>query len=195
MNDHHEDLKHHPQLPPINLPKIEAGIQLVLEGIGASPFDPNFIGTPARVARMYQELLSPALNNWASFPAKSTEMILLRNHRVFALCPHHLLPVDFRAFVGYIPQHKILGLSKLARVVEECLTTPILQEDLTNQIADFLWDKVSPLGVGVLLVGVHGCMRYRGVETEGDVVTSALRGVLLKEPEARAEFLNLVGIL
>jgi GTP cyclohydrolase I len=169
------------------------GISLLLNGMDVDVEDANFKGTPERVAKMYVEMLTPPQNNWTTFPARSADLIVLRGHKVIALCPHHLMPVELTCYVGYIPHKITIGLSKLARVVEQHLTMPIMQEDLADRIADSLNDKLEPKGCGVILSGVHGCMRFRGVESDGDVVTSVMRGVLLLNPTARSEFLQIVG--
>ena len=175
---------------------MERGITLLLKGMGVSLSDPNFIGTPARVAKMYEELFTPEHNSYASFPGGTYDgMVILRGHKVHGICPHHLMPVEMRAYVAYIPHRTVLGLSKLARVVEEQLTGPVLQEDLTEQIATTLKDRTDPKGVGVVIVGRHGCMRHRGVETDADVITSSMKGVFLTNGNAREEFLRLCGAL
>jgi GTP cyclohydrolase IA len=178
----------HPEL-------VEQGVGEILEGLVGPDWsdDPNFVDTPRRVAKLFAEMLTPQENNWTAFPAETADLIVLRNHRVVALCPHHLQPVEVRAYVGYIPNELTIGLSKLARAVEEHLTRPLMQEDLGHLIADTLEAKLKPKGVGVVLAGVHGCMRYRGVESEGDVVTSVMRGVLLLNPAARQEFMQIIG--
>jgi GTP cyclohydrolase I len=177
----------------MNLKLMQDGIAMLLDGMGIDLQDPNFVDTPRRVARMYSEMLSPQENNWATFPAKRTDMIILRSHRIVAICPHHLQPAELSCCIGYIPHKLVLGLSKLARVAEEQLVRPVLQEDLTDAIADALEQRLDPKGIGVVLTGVHGCIRFRGVESQGDVVTSAMRGVLLLNPAARSEFLQLIG--
>lgn len=177
----------------MNLRKMEAAITALLDGMGIDLTEANFVDTPRRVAKMYAEMLTPETNNWATFPATSSDLVILRGHRVIALCPHHLQPVEFRCYVGYIPNDSTLGLSKLARVIEEQLTRPIMQEELAEQVAEAIDLRLKPKGVGVVLAGVHGCMRFRGVESEGDVVTSVMRGVLLLNPTARGEFLQLIG--
>jgi len=153
----------------------------------------DFRDTPRRVAKMYREILTPQPNNWTTFDAEQSDMIILRGHRVVALCPHHLLPVEMKAYVGYIPNKKQLGLSKLARVVESQLTMPMTQERLAHRVVDALESALEPKGVGVVLTGVHGCMKFRGVETDGDVASSVMKGVLLLNPSARAEFFSLIG--
>lgn len=177
----------------INKKLLEQGALLLLRGMNVDLKDSNFKDTPKRVAKMYAELLTPQVNNWATFPSPTKGMIILRNHTVFALCPHHLLPVELRAFIAYIPSKKVLGLSKLARVVEQHLTAPIMQEELGDKTADSLENQLTPQGVAVVLAGQHGCMRYRGIETSGDVVTSAMRGLFLHSQATREEFMRLIG--
>ena len=177
----------------MNRKLMERGVTLILKGMGLDLADPNYKDTPKRVAKMFEEMLTPAESRWAAFPAQQNDFIILRNHKVVALCPHHLQPVEIVANVGYLPNKHVVGLSKLARVVEVQLDKPMLQEDLADAIVNSLEAKIRPKGVGVVLVGVHGCMRYRGVESLGDVVTSVMRGVLLLNPVARAEFLQLIG--
>jgi GTP cyclohydrolase I len=161
--------------------------------MGDDRTSPDFVDTPKRVARLYAEMLTPAPNNWATFPAAASDMIILRGHKVIAICPHHLQPVEIKCYIGYVPHKKVLGLSKLARVVEEQLTRPQTQEELAEAVAEALDLRLEPKGVGVVLAGVHGCMRFRGVHTDGDVITSVMRGVLLLNASARSEFLQLIG--
>lgn len=177
----------------INQRLIEQGVRLILKGINADLDDRNYKGTPKRVARMYKEIFSPPQNNLRTFEEHHEHMVILRGHRIFGMCPHHLLPVEMRVSIGYIPGKRVLGLSKLARCVEEHLTEPILQEALTDRIAGTLQDRLEPLGVAVVIVGVHGCMRYRGVRTTGDVLTSSVSGVFRNVPSAKEEFLRLIG--
>lgn len=176
-----------------DLVKMSRGITMLLQGMGIDLKDPNYKGTPERVARMFHEMLSPNINNWAAFPALTSDLVILRNHKVIAICPHHLQPVEMSCFIGYIPSKKTIGLSKLGRVVEEQLVTPMLQEDLANAVAESLEYHLDPKGVGVVMKGVHGCMRFRGIRSHGDVVTSVMRGVLLLNSAARIEFLQLAG--
>lgn len=172
---------------------MEKGVELILRGMGADLNDPNFTATPRRVARMFEELLTPEKNSWATFPARAADMVVLTGHKVTGLCPHHLQPVEITAHVGYIPNKLTVGLSKLARAVEDSLTRPIMQEELADEVADVLEKRLEPKGCGVILSGVHGCMRHRGVKTDGVVVTSVMRGVFLLNPTARMEFMQLVG--
>lgn len=167
--------------------------KLLLEGFGVDLKDPHYADTPSRVARMYAEMFTPRPNNMRTFPVEHGGLVLLRDHRAFAVCPHHLLPFEMRVSVGYIPHKKVLGLSKLARVVEAQLGAPILQEALTDAVAWDLQHRTDAKGSGCVVVGQHGCMRCRGVRTTGDVVTSSMQGVLLLNPTARQEFMSLIG--
>jgi GTP cyclohydrolase IA len=173
--------------------KMARGVELLLRGMGCDLSDPHYVGTPERVARMYKEMLSPRENSWTTFPSTYGNMVVLRGHEAILLCPHHLQPAAVRCYVGYIPKHKILGLSKLVRVIEQHLTTPILQEDLTEFVASSLDEKLDPQGVAVVMAGVHGCLRFRGVRTEGDIVTSSMRGLFLHSQATRDEFMRIVG--
>jgi len=177
----------------MNQTLMKKGVELLLKGMGLDLADSNYRGTPTRVARMYAEMLTPQESNWSTFPASSSDLVLLRGHRVVGLCPHHLQPVEFFCHVGYVPNELTVGLSKLARVVECQLVTPIMQEDLAHDVANALEQRLKPKGVGVVITGVHGCMRFRGVRSDGDVVVSVMKGVLLLNPAARAEFLQLIG--
>lgn len=177
----------------MNRKQIEDGVRLMLKGMNCAIEEPDFRGTPQRVAKMYLELFSPPRNNFRTFPVQHGGLVLLRGHRAFGVCPHHLLPFEMRVHVGYIPNKKVLGLSKLARVVESQLTGPILQEVLTDRVAYDLFNRTDAKGAGCVVVGEHGCMRCRGVRTTGDIVTSSMQGVFLLNPTAREEFLRLIG--
>jgi GTP cyclohydrolase I len=184
------------ELPPpsLNSKLMEQAIEALLEGMGVSLEDPNFKDTPKRVARMWIEMLTPAENNWTTFPGGTyDEIILLRGHVLHGFCPHHLLPVKMKAYVAYIPQKQVLGLSKLARVCEQFLTKPVMQEELTRSICDELWNRLEPKAAGVIIAGEHSCMSLRGVESEGDAVTSAMKGAFLLNPAARQELIALIG--
>jgi GTP cyclohydrolase IA len=179
--------------PAFNTKKMEKAISLLLEGMGCDARSENFRDTPRRVAALYRELLTPKQNNFQSFTSRHNNLILLRGHRVTALCPHHLLPVTLRVSVGYIPNGRVLGLSKLARTVESQLTQPILQEALTDAVVDTLEDRIQPQGVGCVVAGSHGCMHFRGIRTTADIITSRMSGVFLLNATARQEFLQLLG--
>jgi len=177
----------------VNQKKVAEGVRLILEGINADATDRNYRDTPGRVARMYHEMFSPPRNTLTAFDESHGNMVILRGHRVFGMCPHHLLPVEMRVSLAYIPDGRVLGLSKLCRAIDEHLTAPVMQETLTDAIAISLHKRLRPLGVGVVIVGQHGCMRYRGVRTDADVITSSVTGVFRDVASARDEFLRLVG--
>jgi GTP cyclohydrolase I len=172
---------------------MEDGVRLLLKGMGCDLKDPNFVETPQRVARMYEEILTLPKNTFKDFPSNHAGLVLLRGHTVFGVCPHHLLPFEMRAYLGYIPNKRVLGLSKLARLLEEHRVRPVLQEEFTDKVAYDLFSRTDAKGAGCVIVGEHGCMRCRGVRTTGDVVTSSMHGVFLLNPTAREEFLRLIG--
>jgi GTP cyclohydrolase I len=176
-----------------NSRKMEAGVKLLLEGMGMDNNNPDFQGTPKRVAKLYREMLSPKRQEaTVAFPSIYAGMVILRHHLVHTMCPHHLLPVEMEVSVGYIPGKKTLGLSKLARIAESVLTKPIKQEEFTDLVAYRLSQLADPKGIGVYVVGKHGCMRHRGVHTRGDVVTSTMRGAFFVNSATRSEFLEIV---
>ena len=172
---------------------VAKGVTLMLQGFGVDIRDRNYEGTPARVARMYSELFTPKRNSMAAFPETHDSMIILRGHECVGVCPHHLMPVKLRVYLAYIPSGEVLGLSKLARIIEDRLVGPVLQETFTDSIAHDMEVSVNPKGVAVVVTGEHGCMQLRGVRTHADVVTSCMRGVFRTKPAARNEFLRLIG--
>ena len=166
---------------------IALGVDLDTEGLAA---------TPARMARAYAEMFSPRPFDLTTFSndAGYDEMIIARSIPMRSVCEHHLLPFVGLAHVGYLPGERILGLSKLARVVELFARRPQVQERLTQQIADWLQDHVNPRGVGVVVEAEHLCMTMRGVGASGAItVTSALHGQLRSDAASRSEFFTLIG--
>jgi GTP cyclohydrolase I len=150
--------------------------------------------TPGRMARAYAELLSPRSFDLTTFPndEEYDELVLARGIPVHSVCEHHMLPFLGTAYVGYLPGQRILGLSKLARVVELFARRPQVQERLTKQVADWLQRHLQPRGVGVVVEAEHTCMTLRGVRAGGtSTITSALLGSLREDPRSRAEFLAL----
>lgn len=152
--------------------------------LGLDCDDPHLCGTPQRVARMFAtELFNPEPFAWTTFDADTSGLIVVRDIPFTSLCAHHFVPFSGVAHVGYIPQRAMVGLSKLARVVECFARRPQVQERLTEQIADAIAEHLQPLGVGVVLEARHLCMEIRGVKKPGaTTLTSALRGALLDEP-------------
>jgi GTP cyclohydrolase I len=184
----------------MNLNRIQEGIELVLEGLGVDPKDPNYEHTPARVARMYYEMFTPDTVNYKTFPGGSYgEMIVMRGHTVFGVCPHHLLPIEYRCYAGYIPADNgyVLGLSKLARIFNAALTGPLMQEEFTDRAANLLSASLSSdrsyRGIAIVVAGIHGCMKYRGVRSEADTVTSHMFGVFRDDHKCRDEFFRIIG--
>jgi GTP cyclohydrolase IA len=169
----------------------------LLVALGRDPDDEHLADTPRRVADAYAELLTPRSFNLTTFPNDEgyDELVVARDIPFHTLCEHHLLPFAGVAHVGYLPGARILGLSKLARVVELFARDLQVQERLTKQVADWLQDRLAPKGVGVVLEAEHMCMSLRGVEAHGSrTVTSALHGLLRQDPRSRAEFFSLAGV-
>ncbi len=165
-----------------------------LVALGVDVQTESLAATPARMARAYAEMFSPRPFDLTTFPndAGYDELIIARSIPVRSVCEHHLLPFVGIAHVGYLPGERILGLSKLARVVELFSRRPQVQERLTQQVADWLEEHVSPRGVGVVVEAEHLCMTVRGVgAAQSTTVTSALRGHLRSHGPARAEFFTL----
>jgi GTP cyclohydrolase I len=153
--------------------------------------------TPARMARAYAELFSPRPFDLTTFPNDEgyDELVMARDIPLRSVCEHHLLPFVGVAHVGYLPGDRILGLSKLARIVEHFASRPQVQERLTKQVADWLEQQLLPQGVGVVIEAEHTCMTLRGVQARGsNTVTSTMLGVLREDPRSRQEFFALTGL-
>jgi GTP cyclohydrolase I len=168
----------------------------LLEALGRDPGSEHLADTPRRVAQAYAELLTPRDFNLTTFPNDEgyDELVLARGIPVQSLCQHHLLPFHGVAHVGYLPGERILGLSKLARVVELFARDLQVQERLTKQVAGWLQEHLAPKGVGVVIEAEHLCMSLRGVRAAGTrTVTSALQGVLREDPRSRQEFFALAA--
>jgi len=168
----------------------------LLRAIGADVDSPDLLETPRRVAASFAELVTPAALEATLFPNEGQyeELVLVRDIEFHTLCMHHLLPFHGQAHVAYLPGERIVGISKLARVVEAFSRDLQLQERLTVQIADWLEQELEPRGVGVVVSAEHMCMTIRGVRKPGaHTVTSALRGVLRDDARTRQEFFSLVG--
>ena len=180
--------------------KIEEGVRLILEGVGEDPDREGLRETPARVARMYEEVFAgltedPARHFEVTFDEHHEEMVLVKDIPFYSMCEHHLVPFFGKAHVAYIPatDGRICGLSKLARLVDAFAKRPQVQERLTSQIADTLIEQLNPQGVIVVLEAEHMCMSMRGVKKPGSqTVTSAVRGVFEKSAPIRAEALSLI---
>jgi GTP cyclohydrolase I len=183
--------------PAVDLARAEWAVAELLAALGQDLSSEQLLETPRRVAASYAELLTSAPFTPTTFPNDEgyDELVLIRAIPFQSLCQHHLLPFVGVAHVGYLPADRILGLSKLARVVELFSRRLQLQERLTTQVADWLQDQLVPKGVGVVLEAEHLCMTLRGVQATGArTVTSTLHGLLRTDPRSRQEFLALTGI-
>jgi GTP cyclohydrolase I len=183
----------------VDLPRIERAVREILLAVGENPDREGLQKTPSRVARSYAELMAglsqdPRTHLRTVFHERYDEIVLLRDIEFHSLCEHHLLPFTGRAHLAYLPDGKVVGLSKLARLVEGFARRPQVQERLTTQIADALMDELNPIGAACILEAVHTCMTIRGARKPGSVmVTSALRGIFKENPSSRAEILTLMG--
>ncbi len=182
----------------IDGPKVEQAVRLLLEAIGDDPTRPGLQGTPARVARMYQEVLAgmhedPEVHLRTLFDEHHHEIVLIKDIPFYSTCEHHLMPFQGRAHIAYIPNGKVIGISKIARILEVFARRLQVQERLTSQVADFLSDGLSAKGVAVVIEAAHSCMTARGIKKPGaEVVTSALRGIVLSNQSTRDEVMSLI---
>jgi len=183
--------------PGFDLRAAEEAVGDLLRALGQDPASDHLVDTPRRVAAAYAEMLSPREFSLTTFPNDEgyDELVIARDIPLHSLCQHHLLPFTGVAHVGYLPGERILGLSKLARVVEMFSRGLQVQERLTKQVADWLQDQLQPKGVGVVIEAEHLCMSLRGVQARGcRTVTSALHGLLRDDPRSRGEFFALSGV-
>jgi GTP cyclohydrolase IA len=182
----------------VDVPRIERAVREILLAVGEDPDREGLLKTPNRVARAYGELMAglqddPKRHLKTVFNERYDEIVLLRDIEFHSLCEHHLLPFTGKAHVAYLPDGKVVGLSKLARLVEGYARRPQVQERLTTQIADALMDELQPLGAACVIEATHTCMTIRGAKKHGAVmVTSALRGIFKENPSSRAEVLALM---
>jgi len=176
-------------------------IKKLLEEIGENPARDGLVNTPQRVEKAYRFLTSgyqadidEVLNN-ALFSVDYSEMVIVKDIDFYSLCEHHLLPFFGKCHVAYIPSDKVIGLSKIPRIVDVFARRLQVQERLTNQIADTIRDKIAPLGVAVVMEATHLCMSMRGVEKQNSfAVTSAMQGVFHDNSRTRMEFLELIKL-
>lgn len=175
--------------------KIELATKMLLEALEVDPLDHNFLLTPQRVARVYAEMFAPADTEWPVFDEQYTDIVLMRGHECWTLCPHHLLPVRLMVSVAYLPNGKVLGASKLARVVHDCNRSPMTQEALTDAVVKRLRELThnTSHGEAVFVEGEHGCFRIRGVRTGASLVTYKFSGIFGRETEMQRRFLDMVG--
>jgi GTP cyclohydrolase I len=183
--------------PGVDLAAAEQAAARFLEALGIELTSESLRGTPGRMARAYAELFSPRPFDLTTFPNDEgyDELVLARGIPLRSVCEHHLLPFVGVAHVGYLPGDRILGLSKLARVVEHFARRPQVQERLTKQVADWLSEQLQPKGVGVVIEAEHTCMTLRGVHAAGaTTVTSTMLGSLREDARSRQEFFALSGV-
>ena len=182
----------------MDVKRIEKAVRDILIAVGEDPDREGLRGTPRRVGEMYAELFSglgtdPAEELSPRFTATYDEMVVLKDIPFNSVCEHHLMPFEGKAGVAYLPDGKVVGVSKLARVVESYARRPQLQERLTSQVADVLMDALAPKGVAVVVQAVHTCMTCRGVKKAGSVmITSAMRGRCKSDARTRGEVLALL---
>jgi GTP cyclohydrolase I len=182
----------------VDLPRIERAVREILFAVGEDPDREGLRETPARVARMYRELFSglhtdPRIHLQKFFTEKYDEMVLVKDISFNSMCEHHMLPFIGKAHIGYVPNGKVVGLSKLARVVEEISHRPQVQERMTEQIANLLVEELGVKGVAVVIEAAHSCMSIRGVRKPDSVcVTSAMKGLFRSNLSSRSEVMNLI---
>jgi GTP cyclohydrolase I len=179
---------------------IEKAVREILLEVGEDPDRQGLRDTPKRISSMYKELtsgysVSPReLVNGAIFDEKYDEMVIVRDIKFYSLCEHHLLPFFGKCHVAYIPNGRIIGLSKIPRIVEAFSRRLQVQERMTVQIADFLGDTLNPEGIAVVAEAYHLCTAMRGIKkAEANMLTSSMRGVFKEDERTRSEFLRLIG--
>ena len=188
-----------PEYQPIDKKKIVDSVSKILAAIGEDPKREGLVRTPHRVANAYEEILSgyttdpSKLINGALFTVDYDEMVVVKDIEVYSLCEHHMLPFFGHAHVAYLPRHKVIGLSKIPRIVDMFAHRLQVQERMTQQIANFIQESINPLGVGVVIEGQHLCMMMRGIKKEqASMTTSAMLGGFRTRLETRMEFLNMI---
>jgi GTP cyclohydrolase I len=182
----------------VDLKRIADAVREILLAVGEDPDRDGLVDTPDRVSRMYAEIFSglhkdPASVLQKTFSEKYDEMVLVKDITFDSMCEHHLLPFIGKAHIAYLPKGRIVGLSKLARLVEILSRRPQVQERMTEQIADLIMEEVDARGVGVVLEAEHTCMSMRGIRKPGSLtITSAMRGQFQENPATRSEFMSLI---
>ena len=182
----------------VDLPRIEAAVREILIAVGEDPDREGLQETPKRMARMYAELFrglheDPRVHLKKFFTEEYDEIVLVRDICFDSMCEHHMLPFMGKAHIGYLPDGRVIGLSKLARVVQSVAHRPQVQERMTETIANLLMEDLHAKGVVVIVEAVHTCMTIRGVTKPGSVcVTSAVKGAFRNKPSTRAELLTLI---
>lgn len=182
----------------VDLPRIEAAVREILEAVGENPDRDGLLETPSRVARMYAEMFAglrydPGRHLAKVFAEQYDEIVLVRDITFCSMCEHHLLPFTGTAHIAYLPSGAVVGLSKLARLVDEVARRPQVQERMTQTIADLMEERLQARGVAVVLEASHSCMTIRGIKKPGAMcLTSAMRGTFRDDLKSRAEVLELI---
>ena len=191
--------KNAPKNEGVDYPAIESAVKVILEAVGEDPNRDGLLETPARVARMYAEMFAglksdPGRHLEKVFAEDYDEIVLVRDISFCSMCEHHLLPFTGKAHIAYLPSGKVVGLSKLARVVEEVARRPQVQERLTHTVANLIEERLSARGVAVVVESTHSCMTMRGIRKPGSLcLTSAMRGAFKTDSKSRAEVLGLIN--
>lgn len=184
--------------PGVDQARIQRAVREILAAVGEDPDREGLLETPGRVARMYAEMFSglhedPRRHLKKFFTEKYDEVVLVKDISFNSMCEHHMLPFMGKAHIGYLPNGKVIGLSKLARVVEVVARRPQVQERMTETIADLLVGELEAKGVAVVVEATHSCMTIRGIRKPGSIcVTSAMRGVFRSHLSSRSEIMNLI---
>jgi GTP cyclohydrolase I len=198
MNGDEPEAASRPQNAKVDLPRIERAVREILAAVGEDPDREGLLETPARVARMYAEMFAglhsdPREHLRKVFTEKYDEVVLVRDISFCSMCEHHLLPFIGKAHIGYMPNGRVVGLSKLARVVEAVARRPQVQERMTETIADMLVNELDAKGVAVVVEASHSCMTIRGVRKPGSMcVTSAMKGLFRSNLSSRSEVMQLI---
>jgi GTP cyclohydrolase I len=184
----------------VDLSAIKGAVRTILKAVGEDPDRDGLLETPRRVAKMYAEMFSglqqdPGRHLEVTFEESYDEIVLVRDIPFTSMCEHHLLPFRGVAHVAYIPNGRVTGLSKLARVVEEVSRRPQVQERMTQTVADLIEDRLGSRAVGVIIKAEHSCMSIRGIRKTGSLtVTSTMRGAFRSDPVSRAELMSLINM-
>lgn len=184
----------------VDLAAIKGAVRTILRAVGEDPDRDGLLETPRRVARMYAEMFSglqqdPGRHLEVTFEENYDEIVLVRDIPFTSMCEHHLLPFRGVAHVAYVPNGRVTGLSKLARVVEEVSRRPQVQERMTQTVADLIEERLGSRAVGVIIRAEHSCMSIRGIRKTGSLtVTSTMRGTFRTDPASRAELMSLINM-
>jgi GTP cyclohydrolase I len=193
-----EDLPAAPADTPVDQPRIARAVREILAAVGEDPDREGLRETPARVARMYAEMFGglhedPRMHLKKFFSEQYDEVVLVRDISFNSMCEHHMLPFMGQAHIGYVPDGRVIGLSKLARVVEMVARRPQVQERMTETIANLLVEELQAKGVAVVIEATHTCMTIRGIRKPGSLcVTSAMKGIFRSNLSSRSEMMNLI---